>query len=309
MITLFSTPKYTVDTAKFSNLLHDKVVTELEQEFAKYVGAAYACTANSASSLIYLAMREFAGETVEIPSVIPPVVPNAVINAGCKIRFIDHTHWVGGEYCLHKHIYDSAHAVDKFQYRRHNNSDILIFSFYPTKPVGGCDGGIAVSNNKDYIDFLRKMTLNGTEYSENSWERKQSLIGYKMHCNSIQADVALQSLRNLPYKKQKLQDIRIKYNNRIGAFENCSDHLFRISVDQNQSFIKKMGEVGIQCGIHYPACHNKEPFKDHTNRLEVGSMVRSIMHERANVSIPFHENLTNEETNKVIEYVRKFANL
>ena len=54
MINLFEINNYKIDTSRFSNLLHDKVVREFEKNFAEYVGAKHACSANSASSLIQL---------------------------------------------------------------------------------------------------------------------------------------------------------------------------------------------------------------------------------------------------------------
>ena len=38
MIQLFNVNNHIIDTSKFSNLLHDGVVTEFEDKIAKYVG-------------------------------------------------------------------------------------------------------------------------------------------------------------------------------------------------------------------------------------------------------------------------------
>jgi hypothetical protein len=40
--------------------------------------------------------------TINVPSMIPPVVLNALITSGNKINFIDDTEWIGGSYTLHK---------------------------------------------------------------------------------------------------------------------------------------------------------------------------------------------------------------
>ena len=56
MIKLFHINNYDINTSRFSNLLHDDVVNEFEQNFADYVGAKYACSANSASSLLFLSL-------------------------------------------------------------------------------------------------------------------------------------------------------------------------------------------------------------------------------------------------------------
>ena len=39
MIQLFNVNNHIIDTSKFSNLLHDEVVTEFEKTIANYVGA------------------------------------------------------------------------------------------------------------------------------------------------------------------------------------------------------------------------------------------------------------------------------
>ena len=54
MISLFNIPNYTIDTSKFSNLLHDKIVEEFEQNICSYVGAKDACSINSATNAIFL---------------------------------------------------------------------------------------------------------------------------------------------------------------------------------------------------------------------------------------------------------------
>ena len=50
MIQLFNINTHIIDTSEFSNLLHDEVVIELENKFAQYVGAKYACSVNSATN-------------------------------------------------------------------------------------------------------------------------------------------------------------------------------------------------------------------------------------------------------------------
>ena len=46
----------------------------------------------------------------------------------------------------------------------------MIFSFYPTKPISSCDGGMVVSDDKDTIDYFKTMTMNGTNLDKNSWQ-------------------------------------------------------------------------------------------------------------------------------------------
>lgn len=297
MIQLFNINHYDVDTSRFSNLLHDEIVTEFECRFAEYVGAKYACSANSASSLLFLALLNKKG-VVTIPSTIPAVVPNVVINAGNEILFYDDIDWVGSSYRLHNNIIDSAQEVTRNQYRKLGEPDAeMIFSFYPTKPIGGCDGGMVVSDDKDIIDWYRMMTLNGMHFSENNWDRKHVAAGFKMHATSIQAYIANENLKKLNNKNERLDEICSAYNDSF-SYNNKSRHLYRIRVPNNKRFIKRMKELGVVCGIHYEHCHDKPFYKCQRKLLQ------SELESKRTVSIPFHEKLNNDQVSFIIKTVK-----
>jgi UDP-4-amino-4,6-dideoxy-L-N-acetyl-beta-L-altrosamine transaminase len=314
MIDLFHIPNYRIDTSKFSNLLHDNIVTEFEQEFAEYVGAKYACSANSASSLLYLSLAG-GRDSVRIPSTIPPVVPNVICNSENFIDYYDDIDWVGHYYKLHTrkydngesiNIYDSAQQVTRNQFKYIHPGDVMIFSFYPTKPVGSCDGGMIVSDDKEIIEWYKVMTMNGTQSNEyNNWERTTVRSGYKFHANSIQMGIASNNLRKLDAKNERLDEVKDVYNKAFGL-SNTSRHLYRIRVKDNIEFIKQMKEQGIVCGIHYKCCHLLQCHGVHYNK---GSLPLSEQEEKQTVSIPFHEKLTSYELEKVIINVKKLASV
>lgn len=301
MITLFNIPDYTIKTCKFNHFLHGSVVKQFEEAFAEYVGAKYACFANSASSLIYLSLLG-KNKHIRVPSVMPIVVPNMIINSGNKIHFYDDVDWVGGAYKLDEGIWDSAQQVTRNQYANlGRNDDVMIFSFYPTKPVSGCDGGMVVSNNKDKIENYKIMINNGCTLGS-SWENSQRCVGYKMHGNSIQAYIAYQNLKKLDKKNKRLSQIRKLYNDKLGC-KNSSGHLYRIRVNNNKAFVDSMRKNKIQCGIHYSACHNNPLFIEKSYWTE--PLLNSEKEERQTVSIPFHEKLSTKNVNEVISNVKK----
>ena len=216
MVNLFHIPNYRVDTSTFSHYLHGDTVTQFESKFCEYVGAKYACTVSSATNAIFLTMLN-KQQIVNIPSMIPPVVANAIITAGNYINFTDNVDWVGDSYVLHKFddykIIDSAQKVDKNQFQKEaNDEDLMIFSFYPTKPVGSSDGGIIVSNDYDKIKWFKEASMNGMAYAHNNWDRTIKFPGYKMYMNSIQCYIANQNLDKLDNKKENLSYVREQYN-------------------------------------------------------------------------------------------------
>ena len=184
-----------------------------------------------------------------------------------------------------------------------DDNAIMIFSFYPTKPVGGCDGGMVVSNNKEVIDWYKMMTLNGMSFNEDNWNRVQHAAGYKMHGTSIQAYVANESLKKLDEKNERLQEILEIYNDHFGL-TNRSKHLYRITVNDNKTFIEEMKKHNITCGIHYEHCHDKEFYN--ANR---GVLPLSEAESTTAVSLPFHEKLSTQDIRKVIKYADRLAGI
>jgi dTDP-4-amino-4,6-dideoxygalactose transaminase len=312
LINLFNIPLYKVDETKFDHPLHGSVVKYLEAEFASYVGAKYAVSFNSATSAIFLIAKYLSPPKLYIPSLIPPVVPNAIIEAGKTFQFTDNVSWVGDSYFMNQklssnetdrfNVIDSAQAVRKNQYEAEaiNPQDLMIFSFYPTKPVGGRDGGMVVSNDRKKIEFLRLVSNNGMSDHKNSWERRPLMTGYKMYMDSYHAHVALKNLSLLDEKKEKLAQVRDYYNT---AFElqNSSEHLYRVRVKQNTAFIQKALEAGIVCGIHYHACHNSRVY----NNGKFRALPQSQRDCDTMVSIPFHEELSKEDQDYIIDFVKK----
>lgn len=307
MINLFNINNYSIDTNRYSNLLHDKIVTEFEETIAEYVGAKYSVSFNSATSAIFLILSEYKELTIKVPSMIPPVVLNAIITSGNKYEFYDDVNWIGDSYLLHNFgdykIIDSAQKLEKNQFKNEcNPNDLMIFSFYPTKPVGSCDGGMIVSDDYDKIIKLKEMALNGMSYSDNNWERKIKFPGYKMYMNSIQCEIALNNFKIYDEKLRKLTEVREMYNDKLG-YSNNSNHLYRINVENRNEFIDNMKKNGISCGIHYDALHLHPVYK-----LENINLPLSEEKSKTTVSIPFNEVLTNENILTIIDNIQTFNN-
>lgn len=325
MINLFNVPSHYIDTGSFTNLLHDKVVTQLEEEFADYIGIKYCVGLNSATSAIQCLFSSFfkyeTGETnnvINVPNLIPPVVVNALIQSNNKVKFVDNPTWVGNSYILHefKHfaIYDSAQEVgnrlikDKFRY-----NDIIFYSFFPTKPVSSCDGCIVASNNKEKINLLRNYVNNGTNCSKSSWKNLLLFPGQKMYINSIQAKIALKNLRKLDKKKEKLDEIRDIYDKHLSYHTinaRQSYHLYRILVKNQSEFIKNMEKAGIETGIHYrplyQLLYKNECYKPYIIETPSSDLTNTQYEGNHCVSLPFHEALTKSDALKVVRNVKKF---
>ena len=305
MIQLFNINTHKIDTSEFSNLLHDDVVIKFERVIAQYVGAKYACSVNSATSAIFLSLLN-KNVIVDLPSMIPPVVANAIITSGNKINFIDDVDWVGHSYILHQFddykVVDSAQKLEKNQFQKEcNPQDLMIYSFYPTKPLGGSDGGMIVTDDYEKYRWSKEAVLNGMTYAENNWERGISFPGYKMYMNSIQAKVLMNNFVNFEKKMMVLGNLVNTYNRELG-YKNSSKHLYRIEVLDNKKFLEKMNKAGIICGIHYPALHLNSIYNNGNSK----GCDKSKKVEHRTVSLPMNERLSFYELEYVIDKVKEY---
>tara|TARA_B100000745_G_scaffold190655_1_gene125290 strand:- start:208 stop:1140 length:933 start_codon:yes stop_codon:yes gene_type:complete len=308
MIQLFNIKNHIIDTSEFSNLLHDDIVVEFEKKIAKYVGAKYACAVNSATSAIFLTfvMDYFLRpRTVKIPSMIPPVVANAIITSNNRVEFTDNVKWFGNSYILHKFrkykVVDSAQKLEKNQFRKEcKPEDLMIFSFYPTKPLGGCDGGMIVTDDYKKYRWFKEAVLNGMSYAENNWERSISFPGYKMYMNSVQAKILMNNFESYDKKMRMLGNLVDIYNRELG-YENSSKHLYTIEVLDNERFIQNMKNAGIVCGNHYPALH-LNPVYNEGKELDCP---KSEKLEKRTVSLPMNEKLSFYQTEYIIDKVKE----
>ncbi len=303
MIKLFNINNYTINTGNFTGL-HDEVVGDFEKKIAEFVGAKYACGFSSATNAIFMALR---GKNTEItiPSIIPPVVANAIITSGNKVKFKDNIDWVGDSYILHEFedykIIDSAQKIVKNQFKEEANpEDLMIFSFYPTKPIGSFDGGLVVSSDRKKIEEFRIMVMNGTRLNKQSWNREILYPGFKMYLNSIQAFIANENFKKLETKYESLEKVRDFYNKEFNL-NNTSYHLYRLNIENRDKLLKTAKKKGIEIGIHYKALHNNPVYMSHPGQ----KLKKSERVSLTTISIPFHENLEQNEMKRIVETIKE----
>ena len=309
MLNLFEFDNHVIDTSDFDHFLHGQIVKDFEQEICEYVGAKYAASFFSASYALYSIMNSKViqtPESVSIPSMIPAVVPNLLVDAGKKIKFTSDVDWVGNSYTLTDGVIDSAQRLDRNQFANECESDdLMVFSMYPTKPLPSLDGGIVVSNNKEKIDGLKSLSFYGMEYAEDSWSRVQKQVGFKAYMSTMQATIASRNLKNLDSRYERIDEIRDKYNSEFGL-ENTSRHLYRICVENNVESIPYFKEKGIITGIHYTPQHLNPVFGEHNDLREEFYFHEMVtIPSRTTLSIPLHDKLTDEQVQYIMKTVKE----
>lgn len=249
-----------------------RVVAELEAKFAEYVGSKYAVAVDCCTSALFLCLK-YRGLNngghlpieVQIPSMTVPLVATTIVHAGGRIHFIDECDWVGHCYELKPYgIIDSAHKVERGQYKAYDEKDLLCYSFYPTKPISSCEGGMIATDDFEAVKWFRKARFYGRDSVstdiKNSWEYHLEFAGWKMNMTEVQAAIALEQLKKLPELDVKRQEVVKRYNELLGL-NNYSLYLYRIEVERRNDFILFMKENNVECGVHFKPLHLMKPFR------------------------------------------------
>lgn len=146
--------------------------------------------------------------------------------------------------------------------------DLGCFSFYPGKNLYAFgEGGSVTCYKKEYFDTITVMKNQGCAV-----RYYHDMIGYNYRLEGLQGAVLSVSLKYLPQWTKRRQEIGEKYlreiTNPVFAMqahpENTTPvyHLFVVTVEDPEHFLKYMAEQGIECNRHYPVpCHLQKAYE------------------------------------------------
>lgn len=212
-------------------------------------------------------------------------------------------------------IEDAAHAHGSTYDGKYAGTlgDMGVFSFYPDKIMGSSDGGIIVTNNRN---FYNKLLLLRNVGRKSIGQYNYTEIGYNYRMNEIQAVIANEQLRLLPSMIKRRREIASLYNKEFSKFSNIQ--IQEISKNVNSSyyaFILKVKNRNL----------NKLRKNLQNNRIETSPMFYTVYKTQAyrnlginfhvcknsekldkqTFSIPLHPGLTNKQIDFVIKTIKK----
>jgi len=236
---------------------------------------------------------------------------------------------IAGIYNL-KVIEDAAHSLPT-RYRDKmigTLGDITCFSFYATKTITTGEGGMACTENKEYAERMKIMSLHGI--SKDAWKRYTAKgswyyevieAGYKYNMTDISAALGLAQLKKCNEFHRKREEIANKYTQsfkevpeiKIPVIRENGTHAWHLYVIQlnlkmlkinRAQFIEKMKENGIGCSVHFIPLHLHPYYKNTFGFKPKDFPVASYVYERI-VSLPIYPKMTDEDVNYVIDNLIK----
>ncbi|MDR2428456.1 MAG: DegT/DnrJ/EryC1/StrS family aminotransferase [Candidatus Margulisbacteria bacterium] len=189
------------------------------------------------------------------------------------------------------------------------------YSFYPTKNLGGCgEGGAVTTNDPEIADKVRILRAHGMRETY-----KHETIGYNMRLDEIQCCILRLKLQKLAAWTKRRQEIAKIYD---AAFQdvaglktppvkNYSNHIYHqyvLLADKREAVQKYLQANGVGTAVHYPLPLNLQAaFAD--LHLPAGSFPVAESVAKKIFSIPVYPELTDAEIAYVIEKVREGAQL
>lgn len=226
-----------------------------------------------------------------------------------------------------KVVEDAAHAFGTtFKNQKVGSfGDIACFSFDGIKNITSGEGGCIVTDDEEILRLVKDARLLGVEkdsdkrYSgQRSWEFEVRKQGWRYHMSDIMAAIGISQLNRfneIKFKRRSLAKFYYDELKKIPSiklinhnYKEVVPHIFVILLSSNysrSSVIEMLKDKGISTGIHYAPNHLHSYYKSDSNTIKSLKTVNEI-YEKI-ITIPLHEDLTNEEQIYIINNLRKIV--
>ncbi len=221
-------------------------------------------------------------------------------------------------------IEDAAHSLgaDYKGKKVGTIADMTTLSFHPVKHITTGEGGMILTDSKEYYEALLMFRSHGITRdkqkltkNDGPWYYEQLDLGYNYRITDIQCALGISQLKRLDKFVEKRRSLAFRYDKAFADLENIvtptqrkgchnSYHLYVIQVknkDRRQVF-DALHKAGIGVNVHYIPVYTQPYYREHGYR-EVNCSNAWEYYTRA-ISLPLYPDLTYEEQDYVIEKVR-----
>jgi perosamine synthetase len=231
-----------------------------------------------------------------------------------------------------KVIEDAAHSLPA-RYRGRMVgaiSEVTCFSLYASKTITTGEGGVVTTDNADYADRIRIMSLHGI--SKEAWKRYTSggswyyqilAPGYKYNLTDIAAAIGIEQLKKCEQFREARQRIAARYDEAFADVPEVSKpvvredvqhawHLYvirlhhdRLRIGRNE-FIEKLKQAGVSTSVHFIPLHLHQYYRTGFGYHPEDFPNASALFEQI-LSLPLYPGMKEAEISGVIQAVRKIA--
>ena len=228
-------------------------------------------------------------------------------------------------------IEDASHAIgasyNDIKIGSCKFSDITIFSFHPVKIITTGEGGMALTNDKNLANHMRRLSTHGiTKEKElmhprpnnEIWNYQQIELGFNYRLTDIQAALGLSQLNRLDEYVKIRHKIAEFYNSELNdlniqlPFQSpksySSYHLYPIRIKNSlksktqKQIYDALWENDIAANILYIPVH-RQPYYENLG-FKSGDFPQAEQFHREVICLPMFPKLTKEQQTKVVKSLK-----
>ena len=185
------------------------------------------------------------------------------------------------------------------------------FSFYPSKNLGACGEGGAVTTTDAKLD--RHMRMSRNQGSETRY--RHETLGFNMRLNGMQAAMLSVKMPHLPrwaaerraiadFYRREIRVLSLKFQRSTASADPCP-HLFVVQMPERETFMAALQARGVQTALHYPTpCHLQPVYQE--LGYQAGDLPVSETIARNCVSLPLFPEMTSEERRHVVHVINEY---
>jgi dTDP-4-amino-4,6-dideoxygalactose transaminase len=203
-----------------------------------------------------------------------------------------------------------AHGAEYKGRRVGSLGDAGCFSFYPGKNLGAFgEAGAVVTGNNELQEKIRILRDHGQIRKYH-----HTMIGWNCRMDGIQASVLSIKLRHLEKGNELRRSRAAQYDRALAGMQEIVTpyehpyarhvyHIYAIRVRERDQVLRRLGEMGIACGVHYPVpVHLQEAYS--SLGYEEGAFPIAEQAAKEFVSLPMFPELTPAQIDMVAEGVK-----
>ena len=228
-------------------------------------------------------------------------------------------------------IEDASHAIgasyNDIKIGSCKFSDIAIFSFHPVKIITTGEGGMAVTNDENLANHMRRLSTHGITKdqelmhlrpNDEIWNYQQIELGFNYRLTDIQAALGLSQLNRLDEYVKIRHKIAEFYNSELNDLDiilpfqspksYSSYHLYPIRVKNNlkpktqKKIYNALWDNDIAANIIYIPVH-RQPYYENLG-FKTGDFPQAEQFHREVICLPMFPKLTKEQQTKVVKSLK-----
>lgn len=223
-------------------------------------------------------------------------------------------------------IEDAAHALGaEYQGRRIGSiSDMTILSFHPVKHITTGEGGMVLTDSREFYEKLRIFRHHGIirdSGSENSWYYEIDSLGHNFRLTDFQCALGISQMNKLDGFIRRRREIAARYDEAFAGMkeiittveqENVKAvyHIYVIQLRLEklkagrQAVFEALREKNIGVNVHYIPVH-LHPFYRRKFGYKKGDYPRAEGYYERAITLPIFPRMSDEDVERVIETVKK----